>query len=112
MSEVKKPELTRAMRDRLNDLYRLLKTRYYTKQELMEVFETGERQIRDMISTLSHKVPVISTSGTNMGYKVATCKEDLENARYSCAELESRVNEIEKRKKPLMDFIDKFSYFD
>jgi two-component SAPR family response regulator len=112
MSEVKKPELTPAMRERLNDLYRLLRTRYYTKQELMNVFETGERQIREMISTLSHKVPIISTSGSNMGYKVAIDKTDLDVARYSCGELESRINEIEKRKKPLMDFIDKFSYFD
>lgn len=112
MSEVKKPELTPAMRERLNDLYRLLKTRYYTKEQLMEIFEVGERQIREMISILSHKVPVISTSGTNLGYKVAYSKEDLEVARNACAELDSRINEIEKRKKPLMDFIDKFSYFD
>ena len=112
MSEVQKPELTSAMRERLNDLYRLLKTRYYTKQELMNIFEVGERQVREMISLLSHKVPVISTSGSNLGYKVATDKVDLDLVRYSCAELESRVNEIEKRKKPLMDFIDKFSYFD
>jgi hypothetical protein len=112
MSEVKKPELTQAMRDRLNDLYRLLKTRYYTKQELMNVFETGERQIRDMISILSHKVPVISTSGTNVGYKVAYTKEDLEIARTACAELDSRIIEIEKRKKPLMEFIEDYSYFD
>ena len=103
-----KPEFTQAMKDKLNSMHRLLRQRFYTKQELMDIYGTGERQIRMMITEISHKVPVISTSGTNTGYKVATSTEDLELVQTTWAELSSRVEEIQKRIDPLIKFYDKF----
>lgn len=105
-----KPEFTEEMRDRLNRMYLLLKERYYTKQELMEIFGLGERQIRMLITEISHRFPVISTSSTNNGYKIATSVDDLEGIEHTWKELISRVEEIEKRVKPLIKFRDKYLY--
>ena len=105
--ECKKPEFTQEMRNKLNTMYKLLKTRFHTKKELIQIFNLGERQIRMIISEISHRFPVISTSGTNAGYKIATTKEDLEAVNHTWAELSSRQNEIEKRMSPLMEFRNK-----
>ena len=102
------PEFTQEMKNKLNSMYKLLKQRFYTKKELMEIYGTGERQIRMMISHISHKMPVISISGDNAGYKVATTREDLQLVEASWAELSSRIEELTKRIIPLMQFRDKF----
>jgi biotin operon repressor len=102
-----KPEFTEEMRAKLNKMYKLLKERFYSKQELMEIFGLGERNIRQMVTHISHRFPVISTSGTNAGYKIATSDADLELVEHSWKELSSRVEEIEKRIEPLIKFRDK-----
>jgi hypothetical protein len=102
--ECKKPEFTQDMRNKLNAMYKLLKTRFHTKKELMQIFNLGERQIRMLITEISHRFPVISTSGTNAGYKLATTKEDLEFVNQTWGELSSRLTEIEKRIAPLIKF--------
>ena len=105
-----KPEYTPEMRTRLNSMYKLINERFYQKTELMEIFGLGERQIRMMITEISHRFPVISTSGTNSGYKIAKTEEDFEMVKNSWAELSSRREELEKRIKPLMAFYDKFRH--
>jgi hypothetical protein len=102
--ECKKPEFTKEMRDKLNLMYTLLKERFYTKKELIKIFNLGERQIRMIIEEISHRYPVISTSGTNAGYKIATSLEDLELVEHTWGELSSRLNKIEQRCKPLAEF--------
>lgn len=105
--ETKQPQFTQSMRDKLNKMYRLLCQRFYSKQELMDIFKLGERQVRMMITEISHKMPIISTSGTNNGYKVARTINDIQMVEHSWAELFSRIEELEKRIKPLIDFRDK-----
>lgn len=105
-----KPEFTEEMRSRLNTMYLLLKQRFYTKAELIEYFGLGERQIRMLISEISHRFPVISTSGTNEGYKIATSADDLELVEATWKEMVARVEQIEKRVKPLIKFRDKYLY--
>jgi biotin operon repressor len=102
-----KPEFTEEMRAKLNKMYKLLKDRFYSKQELMQIFGLGERQIRMIITEISHRFPVISTSGTNAGYKIATSEADLELVEHTWGELSSRLTEIEKRIEPLIKFRDK-----
>ena len=102
--ECKKPEFTQEMRNKLNTMYKLLKTRFHTKQELMDIFGLGERQIRMIITEISHRFPVISTSGTNAGYKIATSQADIELVNHTWGELSSRLSEIEKRIGPLIRF--------
>lgn len=108
MKELKceKPEFTEEMRAKLNKMYKLLKERFYSKQELMDIFGLGERNIRQMVQNISHRFPVISTSGTNSGYKIATSESDLELVEHSWKELSSRIEEINKRIEPLIKFRD------
>lgn len=108
--KTQKPEFTQAMKDKLNSMARLLAKRFYTKQELMEIYGTGERQVRMMITEISHRVPVISVSGTNDGYKIARTKDDLEMVEYTWAELSSRIEELQKRIEPLIKFRDKVKF--
>lgn len=105
-----KPEFTQEMKDKLNLMYKTLKKGFHTKQELMDIFNLGERQIRMLITNVSHRFPIISTSGTNAGYKMALTQEDLELVENSLAELSSRVEEIQKRMQPLYAFRDKVKY--
>lgn len=107
-----KPEYTEEMRKKLNRMYSLLKERFYSKQELMEIFGLGERQIRMMITEISHRFPVISTSGTNSGYKLATIKQDLKLVEHTWAELSSRMEELEKRIAPLIKFREKYKFME
>lgn len=108
--ETKQPQFTPRMRDNLNKMHHLLRERFYTKQELMDIFQVGERQIRMMITEVSHKLPVISTSGTNDGYKIARTIADLELVEHTWAELSSRMEELAKRIEPLKRFRDKAKY--
>lgn len=108
--DVQKPAYTEEMRTRLNSMVRLLRQRFYTKQELMQIYNLGERQIRMAITEISHKLPVLSTSGTNNGYKIATSSEELSLVENSWAELSSRIEELNKRISPLVKFRDKIRY--
>lgn len=110
MAKCDKPEFTREMKDKLNLMYNTLKRGFHTKQELMDIFGLGERQIRMLITEVSHRFPVISTSGTNAGYKLARTEEDLELVEYTWGELSSRIEELEKRIKPLIEFRDKVKF--
>lgn len=107
MREPQKPEFTEEMRNKLNYMYRLLKSRYWTKQELMAEFELGERQVRMMIQEIRQRVPVISTSGTNKGYKVATSSKEMDEVVATWRELYSRSRELGKAIAPLAAFRDK-----
>ena len=106
--ECKKPEFTDEMRNKLNKMYILLKQQFWTKKELENEFNLGERQIRMMIEIISHRFPVISTSGTNSGYKIATCEQDLELVDSTWAELSSRITKLEQRIDPLIKFRQKY----
>lgn len=103
-----KPQYTEEMRAKLNKMYKLLRERFYSKEELMDIFGLGERQIRMIITEISHRYPVISTSGTNAGYKIAKTEQDLALVEHSWAELSSRCEELEKRMQPLIAFREKF----
>ena len=104
----KKPELSSAIKARANELFLMLKSRTYTKQELQEHFfgktnSNTERQIRDLISTLAKKVPVIATSDSK-GYSIPRTAQDLEKVKHQWKEIDSRIAELDKRRKPLIDF--------
>ena len=101
-----KPELSPQIKARANELFLMLKQRTYTKDELQIYFygkKGYERQIRDLISTLAKRVPIIATSDSK-GYYIATTAEDLEKVKHQWQELDSRITELDKRKKPLIDF--------
>lgn len=94
-----------------NILYKyMMKNDVLTKQQMLKFLgwsESKDRQLRELISYIAKKVPVISLS-SDRGYKIAKSREDLDAVKHCWAELDSREREIEERKKPLIGFVDKF----
>lgn len=96
-----------------NKLYRFMKYNdFVTKEQMLEHLgwdKTKDRQLRDLISMIAKKVPVISTSDSR-GYKIAKTKEDLELVEHTWAEMSSRIEELTKRIAPLIEFREKFKF--
>ena len=101
--------VTANMKDKVNRLYTFMKERqeFVTKEEIGEFLGiANERSVRDVIAVLSTKKPIISTSD-NRGYKLARTMKDMELVRQAWMEIDSRQNELEKRKQPLIVFLEK-----
>lgn len=101
--------VTTNMKDKVNRLYTFMKDRqdFVTKEEIGEFLGiTNERSVRDVIAVLSTKKPIISTSD-NRGYKLARTTKDIDLVRQAWMEIDSRQEELEKRKQPLIEFFEK-----
>ena len=87
-----------------------LKTNNFaTKHQLCLLFgwvlnSNRDRQIRDIVSSLSQEHPIISHSHTNKGYRLASTLEDLDEVQHSWKWIDSMIEELEKRKQPLIKF--------
>lgn len=103
--------LTENQRINGNKLYKFMMINdVVTKEQMLEYLgwdKNKDRQLRDLLSNIAKKVPVISTSD-NRGYKIAKSEKDLKEVEHTWAELSSRIEEIEKRIKPLIEFKEKF----
>lgn len=111
MAKYEKP-ITDNMKDKANRLFKYLKDigRYATKEEIGEYLGVkDERVIRDVISLLATKKPIISHSGFR-GYMLAQTKEDLEEVERTWAELSSRCESLQERMQPLIKFRDMIKY--
>ena len=111
MAKCEKP-ITDNMKDKANKLYFFLKGigRYATKEEIGEYLGIkNERSVRDVVALLATKKPIISKSNS-CGYKLAQTIEDLEEVENTWGDLSSRIEELEKRIKPLIEFRDKVKY--
>ena len=103
--------ITDNIKQKANALYEYLLTQddYVSKEQIGAYLGIkNERSVRDVISLLATKRPIISHS-SNKGYKLARHKSDLDEVQRCWAELSSRMEEIEKRIYPLMKFYDKVS---
>lgn len=98
--------LSPTMLKRVNELYALLKERTWTKEELAQHFNINERTVREMVAELGKRQPVIAVSD-NTGYRLAQKMKDYDDVKHAWAEIDSRIEELEKRKKPLIRFIEK-----
>jgi DNA-binding winged helix-turn-helix (wHTH) protein len=100
--------MTPNQKDNGNKLYRyMMQHDVCTKEELFNVLgwdKSKDRQLRDLISMIAKKVPVISTSDSK-GYKIAKSVKDIEEVKHQWKEIDKRQQELEARKKPLIDFI-------
>jgi biotin operon repressor len=106
--EYKKP-ITENMKDKANKLFNYLKSidRYATKEEIGQYLGiSNERSVRDVISLLATRKPIISHSG-GKGYRLAMTADDLEEVERTWAELSSRAEELERRMQPLIAFREK-----
>lgn len=78
-----------------------------TKEEIAQIVGVkNERSARDVISALAKRVPVIATSNAK-GYWIARTTADLDAVRHAWQEIDSRQEELESRKKPLIEFYEK-----
>lgn len=98
--------LTEESKIKLREAARLL-ANWLEKRDIQNHFDCTERHARDMISTLSKRIPIIAVSDRK-GYKCARKVEDLELVRQSMAEIDSRIRELFARKEPLLEFIKKY----
>lgn len=110
MIEFEKPKISK-FNERCNQVLEFLKVSgYVTKADIANHLgwhlPKYDRQIRDIIANISWHNPIISTSDTNKGFKLARDYEDCESAKHSWAELDSRIEELQKRKRPLIKFLD------
>lgn len=94
-----------------NKLYRYL---YYkgtaTKEQMLEFLgwdKSKDRQLRDLISFIAKKVPIIATSDKK-GYSIAKDEKDLDDVIHQWKEHDKRQQELETRKKPLIEFYEKY----
>ena len=111
MTKYEKP-ITDNMKQKVNECYLFLKSigRYATKEEIGEYLGvSNERQVRDIISVLATRKPIISKSNS-CGYRLAMTKEDLEEVENVWREIDSRIEQLEERKKPLIKFYEKMKY--
>ena len=110
MPEFEKPKISK-FNERCNKVLEFLKVSgYVTKADIANhlgwTWPHKDRQIRDIIATISWHNPIVSTSDTNKGFKLAKDYEDAELVKHSWAEIDSRIAELSKRKKPLIKFLD------
>lgn len=93
-----------------NKLYKFMMANGVVTKEDMLIHlgwdKSKDRQLRELISLIAKKVPVISTSDTR-GYKIAKTEKDLQEVEHQWKELDKRIAELELRKKPLIQFYDK-----
>jgi hypothetical protein len=113
MNKNEKP-LTECRRKRLNNIYVVLKggtsAEPISKSLLQSLHNLDERQVRDIISEIAHRFPVVSLSASK-GYFILpdfkTLKDNTEIAKHTAirdhaiAELQSRIDELQKRIEPL-----------
>jgi hypothetical protein len=111
MAKYEKP-VTDNMKQKVNRLYLYLKEigRYATKEEIGEFLGVkSEREVRDIISVLATRKPIISKSNS-CGYRLAMTIDDLEEVENVWCEIDSRIEQLEERKKPLIAFREKMKY--
>lgn len=105
--QLKNRKLSELQRNRLNAIYCRLSNGIATKDELMLIIGVkDERIVRDCISIIKKRFPVISLSGEK-GYRIAKSFEDLEDAKHMISSETSRANEVIDNLVELKKFVAK-----
>jgi len=85
----------------------LMKERFVTKAELMEITGLGDRQVRNLVQKMKLSYPIISTSKAK-GYKIATSENDLNWVLNSIHDNRSKALSIFEGQKKLKEFARQF----
>ena len=108
--EIKKP-MTENEKKNGNLLYKyLMQNDVVSKEEMFAVLgwdSKKDRQLRDLLSMIAKKKPLIATSDQK-GYKIAKTKQDLYAVEHEWKELDSRINNLDERRKPLIKFYEQY----
>ena len=94
--------LTDDNKRKMNELWRIMKQRTVTKQEIMTIFSVPERTARDMVAEIAQRCPVIALSN-GKGYRAVdiTNPADFADAVHCYNENRKRAEEILKRNDAL-----------
>lgn len=110
--EIKKP-MTENEKKNGNLLYKyLMQNDVVSKEQMLAVLgwdSKKDRQLRDLLSMIGKKVPLIATSDQK-GYKIAKTKADLEEVEHQWKELDSRIENLKERVTPLIKFYEQYKY--
>lgn len=104
---IAKPEVNK-IHERARVLYSFIKNNKIVTKEQCAKFlnweynKSNERRVREIISYIAQRVPVISTSDEK-GYSIASI-DNQELIIKEIRELQSRIDEIKKRIEPLIKF--------
>jgi len=101
-------QMSEKQKQECNAIARLIANDWMQKKEIQDIFKMDERTVRDRISKIAKKVPVIAISDKR-GYKRALDSADLSYAKQTFNELKSRIKELEERAAPLEMFIKEIS---
>ena len=107
-SRTRPPIINTEIMDNINLITELLKERFVTKQELMELTHLNERKVRKKIQKIKMTQPVISTCTRN-GYKIATSEDDIILALVTVRELVIKIKSIARCINRLTAFIGKYN---
>ena len=109
--EIKKP-MTENEKKNGNLLYKyLMQNDVVSKEQMLAVLgwdSKKDRQLRDLLSMIGKKVPLIATSDQK-GYKIAKTKKDLEEVKHQWKELDSRIENLKERVTPLIKFYEQIN---
>lgn len=108
--EIKQPEMSKKEKELGNQVYRILMTNStpITKEFICDSLgwkynSSTERKVRMLLSYIGKVKPLISTSNQK-GYYIARTKEDKQAVEHQWKEIDSRIKELEERRKPLIKF--------
>ena len=108
--EIKKPEMSKNEKELGNKVYTLLMNndKPVTKEFICESLgwkynSSTERKVRMLLSYIAKVKPLISTSNQK-GYYIARKKEDKDAVIHQWNEIDSRIKELDERRKPLIKF--------
>lgn len=114
--EIKMPELSENAKILGNKLHKFLMAQQKpvdkkTMCEFMgwEYNSSNDRKLRIVLSNIAKVKPLISTSDQK-GYYIAKTKADLEAVTHQWKEVDSRIEELEARKAPLINFYEKYKF--
>lgn len=114
--EIKMPELSENAKMLGNKLHKFLMAQEKpvdkkTMCEFMgwEYTSSNDRKLRIVLSNIAKVKPLISTSDQK-GYYIAKTKADLEAVTHQWKEVDSRIEELEARKAPLINFYEKYKF--
>ena len=84
----------------------------FTREDLSQIFQMNDRSIRAKVAEIANYLPVISLSDSK-GYRILCFNEEtsmedmvdmLNDAQHQICELQSRVDNLKARMKPLIAF--------
>ena len=96
-----------------NKLYiYLMRHDVVTKEEMLDFLgwdKKKDRQLRDLLSMIAKKVPLVATSDQK-GYRLAKTENDLKDVVHEWLELDSRIEQLKARREPLIKFYEQYKY--